>query len=114
MKIDVIMRTTEIWGYARPTPSWGSSAVAWDPARFIELDDSQSGKGVGAEQLRVLLDGIFSPWSHGERLCPGKRFSQAELAAVVVVLFRKHDVEAVPEIGEADLDARERAKIVLA
>ncbi|KAH8690389.1 cytochrome P450 monooxygenase-like protein [Phaeosphaeriaceae sp. PMI808] len=94
------------------TKVWGPSAMAWDPARFITLDDTQNGKGMEAEQLRVFPEGVYVPWSHGERICPGKRFSQVELAAVLAVLFRKHGVEAVPEMGESDADAKERAKMV--
>jgi cytochrome P450 len=94
------------------TKVWGSSAMAWDPARFIAFDDAQSGKGMDAEQLRAFPEGVYVPWSHGERICPGKRFSQVELAAVLAILFHKHGVEAVPETGESDLDAKERAKRV--
>jgi hypothetical protein len=67
---------------------------------------------VDAEQIRVFPEGVYVPWSHGERICPGKRFSQVELAAVLAVLFYKHGVEPVPEMGESDLDAQERAKRV--
>ncbi|KAH5770081.1 hypothetical protein HBI88_144740 [Parastagonospora nodorum] len=88
------------------TQIWGSSAMTWDPARFID------GKGIGGEQLRIFPDGVYVPWSYGERLCPGKRFSQVELAAVVAVLFRKHGVEVVPEMGEEVVEARERAERV--
>ncbi|KAH5186168.1 hypothetical protein HBI81_178390 [Parastagonospora nodorum] len=88
------------------TQIWGSSAMTWDPARFID------GKGIGGEQLRTFPDGVYVPWSYGERLCPGKRFSQVELAAVVAVLFRKHGVEVVPEMGEEVVEARERAERV--
>ncbi|KAH4218986.1 hypothetical protein HBI06_192500 [Parastagonospora nodorum] len=88
------------------TQIWGSSAMTWDPARFID------GKGIGGEQLRIFPDCVYVPWSYGERLCPGKRFSQVELAAVVAVLFRKHGVEVVPEMGEEVVEARERAERV--
>ncbi len=86
--------------------------MSWDPARFITLDDTKNGKGIKLEQLRVFPEGVYIPWSHGERICPGKRFSQVELAAVLAVLFRKHGVEAVPEMGESNMDAKERAKMV--
>jgi cytochrome P450 len=86
--------------------------MAWNPVRFITLDDAQSGKGVGTEQLRVFPEGVYVPWSHGERICPGQRFSQVELAAVLAILFYKHGVEAVPEMGESDQDVKERAKRV--
>jgi len=88
------------------TSVWGAGVMTWDPARFID------GRGVGGEQLRVFADGVYVPWSHGERLCPGKRFSQVELAAVVAVLFRKCGVEVVPEMGEEVVQARKRAESV--
>jgi len=81
--------------------------MAWDPTRFI---DEQDGRGIEAEQLRNFADGQFIPWSHGERVCPGKRFSQVELAAALAVLFRDHRVEPVPEAGETMKDARERVQ----
>lgn len=84
--------------------------MAWDPARFITFDEAPSGKGIDAEQLCAFPDGVYIPWSHGERICPGKRFSQVELVAVLAILFRKHGVEPVPEMGELKLEARERAK----
>lgn len=88
------------------TQIWGSGAMDWDPARFID------GTGIGGEQLRLFPDGVYVPWSYGERLCPGKRFSQVELAAVVAVLFRKCGVEVVPEMGEEAVEARKRAERV--
>jgi cytochrome P450 len=94
------------------TKIWGPSAMAWDPARFITFDKKESGKCLGAEQLHAFPEGVYVPWSHGERICPGKRFSQVELAAVLAVLFRKHGVEVVPETGESEVDAKERTKMV--
>jgi cytochrome P450 len=92
------------------TNVWGeTSAMAWDPACFITSDDASPKRN---EQLRHFPEGVYLPWSHGERICPGKRFSQVELAAVLAVLFRRHGVEAVPEKGESDVDARHRAERV--
>lgn len=83
--------------------------MTWDPARFITSENAQNDQGVAAEQLRIFDEGVYVPWSHGERICPGKRFSQVELAAVLAVLFYQHGVEVVPELGESNQDARERA-----
>lgn len=94
------------------THIWGESALAWDPARFIESGTEKNEKDMESEQLRTFQDGAYIPWSHGERVCPGKRFSQVELAAVLAVLFRKHYVEPVPEVGELPADARKRAQQV--
>jgi cytochrome P450 len=59
-----------------------------------------------AGKLRAFPEGVYVPWSHGERICPGKRFSQVELAAVLAVLFYKHGVEVKPEMGESSWDAQ--------
>ena len=91
------------------TDVWGSNALAWNPARFITFDNTQSNRSVDADQLRAFPEGVYVPWSHGERICPGKRFSQVELAAVLAVLFYKHGVEVEPEMGESSLDAQARA-----
>ena len=89
---------------------WGDTAMAWDPTRFIDTSLGNDGTEVELEQFRTFTDGQYIPWSHGERVCPGKRFSQVELAAVIAVLFREHGVEPVPETGESIADARERAQ----
>ncbi|KAF2740326.1 cytochrome P450 [Polyplosphaeria fusca] len=62
---------------------WGDDALSWDPHRFI------SGEELGNEQLAKEND-FFYPWSFGKLACPGKRFSQVELVAVLSVLFRDH------------------------
>jgi cytochrome P450 len=90
------------------TSVWGDSALTWNPNRFIDTADPVTRNRVESEQLRNFADGEFIPWSHGERVCPGKRFSQVELAAVLAVLFRGHRVEPVPEAGENLESARER------
>jgi hypothetical protein len=49
------------------------------------------------------------PWAWGQRVCPGKRFSQVELVATLAVLFKEWRVEVQPESGETAEEARERA-----
>jgi hypothetical protein len=49
------------------------------------------------------------PWAWGQRVCPGKRFSQVELVAVLAALFRDWRVEVVPEEGEGSKQAQQRA-----
>jgi cytochrome P450 len=80
----------------------------WDPARFVETSNGNG--GIESEKIRTFTEGVYLAWSHGERICPGKRFSQVELAAVLAVLFRNHGVEPVPEGGESLGDARKRAQ----
>ncbi|KAF2647676.1 cytochrome P450 [Lophiostoma macrostomum CBS 122681] len=94
------------------TNVWGNTSMAWNPARFINADSGKGTVDIESEQLRTFSEGVYIPWSHGERVCPGKRFSQVELAAVLAVLFRKHRVEVVPDSGESPLDARRRAQTI--
>jgi hypothetical protein len=49
----------------------------------------------------------FAPFLKGS-MSPGHMESES----VRAILFHKHGVEAVPETGESDLDAKERAKRV--
>ena len=85
--------------------------MLWNPARFID-ETPGSESALDSEQLHSFPEGVYVPWSHGERVCPGKRFSQVELAAVLAVLFRKHRVEVVPEGDESPAEARKRAQMV--
>ena len=89
---------------------WGETALDWDPTRFIEPVDEQGGHRIEAEQLRHFPEQNYLPWSSGERVCPGKRFSQVELAATLAVLFRTYRVDPVPDAGESVTDARKRAQ----
>ena len=51
----------------------------------------------------------FIPFAWGQRVCPGKRFAQVELVAILAVLFREWRVEPVPEHGETLEQAKDRA-----
>ncbi|KAF2806680.1 cytochrome P450 [Mytilinidion resinicola] len=94
------------------THSWGATALEWDPTRFIYHDEGEATAGIEAEQLRPTVEKRYLPWSYGERVCPGKKFSQVELAATLAILFRKHSVDPVPEKGETLVEARKRAQKV--
>jgi cytochrome P450 len=50
----------------------------------------------------------FIAWSAGARSCPGQKFSQVEVVAVMASLFRDWRVKPVPEVGEDDAMARSR------
>jgi cytochrome P450 len=84
--------------------------MTWDPARFIDSSSDNADTGIESERLRTFKEGEYVPWSYGERVCPGKRFSQVELAAVLAVLFHKHRVVPVPENGESQVDVQKRAQ----
>ena len=90
---------------------WGENALEWNPERFIQPSKNDN-HGIESEQLRHFPEGHYMPWSTGERVCPGKRFSQVELVATLAVLFRSHRVDPIPEGSESLQQARRRAQDV--
>ncbi len=46
-----------------------------------------------ASQLFTPTKGSFIPFSEGARACPGRRFAQVEMTAVLAVIFQTHTVE---------------------
>jgi Cytochrome P450 len=59
------------------------------------------------ETITTPHTGSFIAWSEGIRNCPGKKFSQVELVAAMVGLFRDWRVDPIPE-GIEDLDTARR------
>jgi hypothetical protein len=43
--------------------------------------------------LLVPPKGVFIPFSEGARACPGRRFSQIEITAVLAVIFKSYSLE---------------------
>ncbi|KKY34218.1 putative cytochrome p450 [Diaporthe ampelina] len=100
---------------------WGEDHMVFRPGRWI----GQSGDAAS----EVLLDlpesvrektmssdgkGItYFPWSSGGRVCPGKKFSQVEVLAVVSSLLRDYRIEVVPEGLETEEQARKRCLEVI-
>ncbi|KAF2440884.1 cytochrome P450 monooxygenase-like protein [Karstenula rhodostoma CBS 690.94] len=84
---------------------WGSDSLEWNPKRFItpahQFED---------EIIPPDTTSTFYPWAYSRLVCPGKRFSQAELVAALAALFRDHRVEPVPEAGETMQEACRRVK----
>lgn len=71
-----------------------------------DLEDGDGPKKVSFEAgdgLFVPSKGAFVPFSEGARSCPGKRFAQVEIMAVLAVIFKTYSVE---------LDVREWASDV--
>lgn len=83
-------------------PQYWDDGLTWSPKRFI------TGSSIENEVLPADTSDSFFPWSFGKLACPGKRFSQVELVAVLAALFRDHRVEPVPEGGENMSQARAR------
>lgn len=81
--------------------------MAWNPNKFI----SQQGgleKGIENEVLASDQQVHFLPWAYGQRVCPGKKFSQVELCAALAVIFRDHKTQPRPRDGETLDQARAR------
>lgn len=101
---------------------WGEDHMVFRPGRWI-------GQQPGDVATEVLLDlptsvkekttspdgkGItFFPWSAGGRVCPGKKFSQVEVLAVISSILRDYRIEVVPEGLETEEQARKRCLAVI-
>ncbi|KAJ4344829.1 uncharacterized protein N0V89_012573 [Didymosphaeria variabile] len=88
---------------------WGSESLEWNPKRFVT---SGQGASDGFEEEAIPPDttSTLFPWAYSRLVCPGKRFSQAELVGALAALFRDHRVEPVPEVGESMQEACRRVK----
>jgi cytochrome P450 len=89
--------------------------MAWNPQRFISKVKSEvtptsedSIQPFANEILAADTSEYFMPWAWGQRVCPGKRFSQVELVAVLAALFRNWRVEPVLENRETMEQAQDR------
>jgi hypothetical protein len=89
--------------------------MAWNPQRFIDKagpkvtpTSEDSIQPFANEILAADTSEHFMPWAWGQRVCPGKRFSQVELVAVLVTLFKDWRVEPVLEKGETLEQAQDR------
>lgn len=62
---------------------------AFRPTRWVNPPGSQT-------PLFQPPKGTYSPWSAGPRVCPGQKMAQVEFTAILMTLFRRHRIEAVP------------------
>ncbi|EKG20449.1 Cytochrome P450 [Macrophomina phaseolina MS6] len=92
---------------------WGDDSLEFKPSRWI-LTAEGDGPAMDRESLRPPPRGAYMAWLDGNHVCPGKKFSQVEYAALLVTLLRDHYVEPVKEAGEDIEQARKRAKDCLA
>jgi cytochrome P450 len=86
---------------------WGSESLKWDPNRFISNTNGTKGK-LESETLASDTQEHFLPWAIGQRVCPGKKFSQVELVATLAYMFRNYTVHPKPLVGETLDQARQR------
>lgn len=87
---------------------WGADSLFWNPKRWVLSSDDFS-----RESLKVPQKGSYIPWGDGIRTCPGKKFAQVTVVAVLARLFRRHRVEIVRKEGESVEQARQRVMEVV-
>ncbi|PLB46243.1 cytochrome P450 monooxygenase [Aspergillus steynii IBT 23096] len=88
---------------------WGPDCSEWTPSRWID----QTTTGSDQERLsRLKTDSLFA-WSNGPRVCPGQKFSQVEVFAVLVHLLQRHRVEVVPRRGQDMKEAQNQAYSII-
>ncbi|KAF1843633.1 cytochrome P450 [Cucurbitaria berberidis CBS 394.84] len=86
---------------------WGEDSLKWNPSRFISTPDG-AGKDFENEVLASDTQEHFLPWATGQRVCPGKKFSQVELVAALAFIFRDYCVHPQPLRNESMEQARKR------
>ncbi|KAH8699443.1 cytochrome P450 monooxygenase-like protein [Phaeosphaeriaceae sp. PMI808] len=86
---------------------WGDDSLKWNPNRFISAP-ADAEKSFKNEVLASDTQEHFLPWATGQRVCPGKRFSQVELVATLAYIFRDYTVHPQPQNGESMDNARTR------
>lgn len=91
---------------------WGADSNVWRPLRWIapspESGANSNDSHVEQESLLIPTKGTFIPWSEGPRNCPGKKFAQVEVVAVLASLVRKHRIQPTMEPKEDILAAQKR------
>ncbi|KAJ4361504.1 hypothetical protein N0V95_001841 [Ascochyta clinopodiicola] len=86
---------------------WGEDAMQWNPRRLISVPEGAS-PALENETLAADTQLQFLPWATGQRVCPGKKFSQVEVVAVLALLLRGHTVQPQLRAGETMDEARRR------
>lgn len=86
---------------------WGTDSLKWNPKRFISITDGADAS-IENEVLASDTQAHFLPWATGQRVCPGKKFSQVELVAMLATIFRDYTVSPHPNEGESLDEARRR------
>jgi cytochrome P450 len=88
------------------TAYWGDESMKWNPERFIS--SANAAGGFESEVLAYDTQEHFLPWATGQRVCPGKKFSQVEMVAVLAIFFRDYTLQPVSRDGESMEQARRR------
>ncbi|KAL2847518.1 cytochrome P450 monooxygenase [Aspergillus pseudoustus] len=83
---------------------WGEDCLEWNPGRWI----SSTPDSFSDQELFTMFSNAFFPWGAGPRVCPGQRFSQIEVVAVLLCLLRAYRVTIAPENGKSLAESRHR------
>lgn len=94
---------------------WGDNSLDWEPSRWITSSASDK---TGVDDILSSESFLkfpksqnpFIAWSGGDRVCPGRKFSQVEFVGVLVGLFRRHRIHPVQFAGEDIAAAKERLR----
>lgn len=89
---------------------WGQDPLHWNPKRWIHTPPNIANPTIEDESIISDTTNEFLPWAYGQKVCPGKKFSQVELVAAVATFFRDHTLSAFPEGNETQQDATKRAE----
>ncbi|KAL4907685.1 hypothetical protein BDW74DRAFT_189130 [Aspergillus multicolor] len=97
---------------------WPDDPNVWKPTRWIELNNptkQNSSRNDGIPEARLATEeliqpypGTYLPWSAGVQYCPGRKFAQVEIVAVVAALLRGHRLRVEMQDGESFEEARAR------
>jgi cytochrome P450 len=75
------------------TTATGNAAAIGHPLETHLVDGLETNSSEARSSLFRPAKGAFIPFSEGARACPGKRFAQVELTAMIAVIFKQHSVE---------------------
>lgn len=82
-----------------PDPQRGSPAPdGLEAAAAPSFDSGPSSSSGDDDALFTPVKGSYIPFSEGARSCPGRRFAQVELTAVLAVIFSTYSLEL--DVGE--------------
>lgn len=100
------------------SPRWGQDAKLFNPKRFVKaVSISTSEKEVHesfAMPPEVQDNGaLYIAWVFGQRVCPGKKFSQVEFVAIIAHILSLYKIEVLQMENENEKEARGRLTGVL-
>lgn len=81
--------------------------MQYNPKRFVSHQEGAS-SDLQNETLASDTQLHFMPWATGQRVCPGKKFSQVEVVAALAVIFRDYTVQPALLAGETVEQALKR------